>query len=48
VGTSGERGGWKAKGESEEGRIWGMYLVFMYENRAMKPDELVPIRVEGR
>jgi hypothetical protein len=24
------------------------YFVFMYENRAMKPDELVPIRVEGR
>jgi hypothetical protein len=34
-------GGWKTQGKGEGGRIWWMYFVFMYENRTMKPVEIV-------
>jgi hypothetical protein len=39
------RGGDNGKGrvnrESEGGRIWWVYLVFMYENRTGKPVDMV-------
>jgi hypothetical protein len=31
----------RVNGETKRGRIWSMYIVYIYENRAMKPAEII-------
>jgi hypothetical protein len=35
------------RGKSEGGQIWSMYFVFVYENRTVKPIEIVLKKGEG-
>jgi hypothetical protein len=34
-------------GEGEGGRIWSMYFIDLYENRTIKPVEIILSKMEG-